>query len=332
MSKVNPPITSVRSIILKNDNIIDRITRSITMLIAPKPYTYDEFPEASHSPSGMKTVEIERVPIRIYNENVVYARRGERELRLQIFVPFFRGKYGRALPLVVYVQGSSWRKQELFLNLPQLSDFSRRGYVLAIVEYRESDCAAYPAQVEDVKDAVRFLKKNAGKYRVDKNKVIMWGDSSGGHIALCTAFSDEAFPVPSASEQDTDVNVLIDYYGPTDIGRMNEVPCTWDHITEESPGGRLIGGLNVLENPDKVYPAVPMNHLSPDKFAPPVLIMHGDKDRIVPFQQSALLYEALVKNGKTCEFVKVKGADHGSSEFWSDSAYDIIEEFIHRHI
>ena len=94
----------------------------------------------------------------------------------------------------------------------------------------------------------------------------------------------------------------------------------------------FFGGVNVLENPDKVKPTVPMNYISADSALPPFLIIHGSKDRLVPFGQSVMLFEALKNAGKTAEFYQLKGADHGGSAFWTESVLDIVEQFITKHL
>ena len=88
--------------------------------------------------------------------------------------------------MVVYVQGSAWFKQEIGYETPQLSPFASKGYVVAVVEYRPSTVAPFPAQIRDTKAAIRFLMKNASTYSIDPEKVVLWGDSSGGHTAAMT--------------------------------------------------------------------------------------------------------------------------------------------------
>lgn len=129
------------------------------------------------------------------------------------------------------------------------------------------------------------------------------------------------------SEYSCKVKGIIDFYGPTDISQMNKVPSTMDHILPESPEGMLIGGFNVLENMQKVAPTIYMNYVSEDVSIPPVLIFHGNKDRLVPFEQSILFYRQLKSKGKEVEFYQLKGADHGGADFWTEEVLNIIDEF-----
>ena len=94
----------------------------------------------------------------------------------------------------------------------------------------------------------------------------------------------------------------------------------------------LIGGAHVLENPDKVKTTVPITYLDKAKETPPFLIIHGNKDRLVPFGQSVLLYEALKQNDKCVVMYKLEGADHGGSAFWTDDVLKLVDDFLREHL
>jgi len=222
----------------------------------------------------------------------------------------------------------------LGLSLPALAEFATRGYVVAIVEYRPSTVAAFPAQVRDTRTALRFLRSHADQFHVDPDRIVLWGDSSGAHTAVLTALTDgeQVYSDEPVGGEPTGVRCVVDYYGPTDISRMNEEPSVQDHIEPTSPEGQLIGGHNVLQRPDLVGPTVLMNHLSPRRSLPPVLIVHGSKDRLVPFGQSVLLHDALVAADSPVELYQLTGADHGGPPFWQDDVLDIVDEFIRRHL
>ena len=113
---------------------------------------------------------------------------------------------------------------------------------------------------------------------------------------------------------------------------MNFYPSVQDHIGPESPEGCVIGGKNVLENPELAEATVPMNYLERDKETPPLLIMHGGSDMLVPFNQSCRLYEKMKELDKTVEFVKLVGANHGFGGFNCEEALDAVEEFIRKYI
>lgn len=296
----------------------------------------EDFPESEELPEGARTVKLKDnygTMIKFY-PGVVYAQRDGQQLCLQIIVPrLIRADVPRKWPLIVFVQGSAWRRQDVFDHLPNLLRMSQRGYVVAIVQYRPSDIAPFPAQAEDAKTAIRFMKKYADRYEADTDKVILWGDSSGGHTALMAGFTGDSAPdTPLYQEYSASVSCIVDWYGPTQIGVMNEYPTAQDHISPDSPEGMVIGGKNVLENRALAEATVPMNYLSEKIKTPPLLIMHGGSDRLVPFNQSCRLFEKMKALGKEVEFVKLVGVDHGFGGFNSDEALDIVEEFIKKYI
>ena len=305
-------------------------------VIRPQQATFAEFPESRSFTSGIKVVQADfSDPAVASILNVEYAKKSGMPLHVHILTPwpFDDGAADRRLPLIVFVQGSAWLKQEMY-NLPQLAQMVKRGYNVAIVEYRPSAVAAFPAQITDTKSAIRFLKKNADKYNIDASKIVLWGDSSGGHTALMTAVTLDANQYDDEG-QDKDpiaLKAVVDYYGPTDISKMNKEPSTWDHMSAKSPEGLFIGGVDVLDNPEKVKPTIPMGYLSRDRRLPPILIVHGSKDRLVPFGQSVMMYDALKKLDKEAVMVQLKGADHGGTPFWSRDMLNLVDDFIRRHL
>ena len=115
---------------------------------------------------------------------------------------------------------------------------------------------------------------------------------------------------------------------------MCERPSTQNHVDPDSPEGMLIGGLNVLENPDKVAPTVVMNHVpeASQRKLPPLLMFHGTKDRLVPFEQSLLLYDKMKQAGQDVTLYRVEGADHGGPAFWAQNVLDLVDEFLKEHL
>lgn len=309
--------------------------------VEPRPVPPQAFPESTWTADGMKVIVADSTPRHgMVMLDVEYAHKSGRPLRLQIIQPPmempanpFEIDTSIRFPLVVFVQGSAWQEQFLGQSLLSLADFATRGYVVAIVEYRPSPVAVFPAQVKDAKSAIRFLRSHADAYHIDPDRVVLWGDSSGARTTLLTyltedepEYSDEPVTEPLG------VACYVDFYGPTDISRMNEEPSIQNHVEPDSPEGQLIGRRNVLEHPDVVAPTIAMNHVSADRPLKPLLMIHGNKDRLVPFAQSVLLYEALVAAGQSVEFYQLKGADHGGPPFWQNPVLDIVEEFIQRQL
>jgi len=303
--------------------------------IEPRDVDYADFPASTRVSEGMKVLQADMKPEHgSAILGVEYARKDGIPLHLQVLLPPMDRESTAVFPLVVFVQGSAWFEQDLGQSLPPLAHFTKRGYVVAIIEYRPSPVASFPAQIRDTGTAIRFLRRKASDFHVDPDRVILWGDSSGGHTTVLTCLTEDEpfFSDEPLDEQPLNIRCFIDYYGPTDISRMNEEPSTQNHIEPASPEGMLIGGVNVLDHPDLVAPTVAMNHISPAPQQRPLLIVHGDKDRLVPFGQSVLLHDALREAGQPVTFFQLKGADHGGPAFWKEEVLNIVDDFIRVNI
>lgn len=288
-------------------------------MIEPVDVPLTEFPPSARTAPGIITVPADLTPR--YGTallDVPYAEKSGMPLHLQVLLPPMTPDSGQTFPCVLYVQGSAWFAQNLGQELPALADVTRRGYVIAIMQYRPSPVAPFPAQVEDTKSAIRFVRDNAARFHVDPDRIALWGDSSGGHTTVHTYLDPEPLGLRCA----------VDFYGPTDVSRMNEEPSIMDHRTPDSPEGMLIGGQPVLERPDLVAPTVAMNAVPTDRRLPPLLIMHGSHDRLVPFGQSVLLYEAMIAAGQPVTLYRLEGSDHGGPAFWQPPILDIVDAFL----
>ena len=309
------------------------------------------------APEGMKCVfgdPKEDASGLVHDE--VYCERDGRELRLQILLPTYTGKLmsreavklgapdlppfaelpNPMYPLIVFIQGSAWNRQDLYKATPRLARYVREGWAVASVEYRESACAIWPAQLIDVKTAIRYMKANADLFGIDKNRVAVLGNSSGGHLALMTAltqgfeeFNDGLYP-----EEDDSVKCCVDLYGPSDLSCINKAPrAKFFNIIpiDMSAEGMLMGGIDLEKHPEVAAKASPVSYVEKGKDYPPFLIMHGDEDGMVPFDQSVRMYNALKENGKQVELYKVLGAGHGI-EFYSDDVMEIIFGFLKKNL
>ena len=302
-----------------------------------KLWTYEEFPEFNEKLDGVKVIETTGDEQGVfYLHDVEYARPGGVPLHLQIVMPASRnrpfdyrgGAQPFALPCFVYVQGSGWFQQYVYANLMQLGRLAARGYVCAIVEYRHSGIAAFPAQARDARNAVRFLRANAAKYGVDPTRVILAGDSSGGHTAMWGGLlhdddtAENLFPGVSA-----EVSGIVNYYGSTSVIAPDSNPIQLRHCLPDSPEGRVMGGQNLLEHPELARALSVECNIDEGTRLAPVLMFHGTKDRTVNCTGSAVLYKRLRETGHPVEFYLLRGADHGGPEFWTDQMLDIVDAF-----
>lgn len=237
-----------------------------------------------------------------------YAKIGEKSLLLDLYLPeTFDGK----LPVIVSVHGGGWANgskagsQGIWL--------AGRGYAVASVGYHLSGEAIFPAQIEDCKAAVRWLRANAEKYHLDAERFGAIGHSAGGHLVsmLGTTGPTKEFDTGDHLEFSSQVQAVCPLSGPTDFLQMDAHAnpfSRFNHNSPNSPESRLIGAP-ITENPDKVAKANPITYVS--EKSPPFLIIHGEADPVVPPHQAQILHEALQKVKVESTLNIVKGAEHG---------------------
>lgn len=308
--------------------------RDMTNYIAPKDYSYKDFPEATDTPEGMQTLKVSLSPSYPHVElNVPYAIKDGITLHLHILTPAGAQGTDTRYPLIMWVQGSAFHKQQLGNRMAAMVEVANHGFVVAMVEYRWAPESPFPAQIKDLKTATRFMLRHAGQYHVDAKRYLAWGDSSGGHTvstAVVTANLQE-FNDEDVTEQPLDYKCCVDFYGPTDISQMNKVPSTQDHITPHSLEGEFFGTNHIYDVPELVQKGNPITYVG-DSPLPPFLIMHGNKDRAVPFQQSVLFYKALKAHHQDVTFYKIDQSDHGTDAFFTPEALEITFSFINNNL
>lgn len=249
--------------------------------------------------------------------DLAYVPDGHDRQKLDLYLPPAQNR----LPLVVWIHGGAFRAGSKD-QCPALW-LLREGYAVASINYRLSQHAIFPAQIEDCKAAVRFLRANAPKYQLDPDRFGVWGASAGGHLAamLGTTSDLRAFDRGAHTTVSSRVHAVVDWFGPTDFTLMNKFPGAMDHDAPDSPESQLIGGP-VQENRDKAQKANPVTYVTAED--PPFLIMHGDKDPLVPVNQSQLLEAALRKAGVPVVLHVIAGAGHG---FQGDEPLRLVREF-----
>ena len=254
--------------------------------------------------------------------NLEYVSGGHERNKLDLYLPEAAGK---PLPLVVWIHGGAWQggSKEGCPALPLL----KKGYAVASINYRLSQHAVFPAQIEDCKAAIRWLRANAKKYHLDAGHIGVWGSSAGGHLVALLGTSGDVKELDGKGvnlDQSSRVQCVVDWFGPTDFTKMGG----W-HDGEKSPEARLIGGP-VQANKEKAAKADPITYVSKDD--PPFLIMHGEQDNTVPINQSELLHAALQKADVDSTFIRVPKAGHGGPGFNSPENTRKIEEFFDKHL
>ncbi len=244
--------------------------------------------------------------------DIAYVKNGHERHQLDLYLP---RKAQEARPVVVWIHGGGWRKGSKN-NCPAVP-LVNRGFVVASINYRLSSHAVFPAQINDCKAAIRWLRANAGKYGINADHIGVWGSSAGGHlVALLGTSGDvqdlEGNPGEHANaDKSSRVQAVCDWFGPTDLLLMNKQagePGTIDHDAVGSPESLLLGSP-LQESADKANRAGPITYVTSDD--PPFLIVHGDQDTLVHWQQSQMLAESLRESKCNVTLRIVPGAGHG---------------------
>lgn len=299
-----------------------------------KEWTYEEYPFFDEDVAGAIRIPTSGDETGTYiHSNVEYANINGVPLHLQIITPQSRNTQNsdKKYPCIVYVQGSAWMKQNINAKLGLLARLAEKGYVIAVVEYRHSGIAPFPAVALDTRNAIRFMKVHASEYSVDGTKLFVGGDSSGGHAAMFSQIIQDddqksnLFPGVNA-----DVKGIISFYGACSMMLEDGMPSTILHHLPESPEGQQMGGVNLREHPELCKKMSVECNIDETTALPPVLMFHGTKDRTINPRVSVVVYNRLKQCGKDVRLYFLEGADHGGSEFWTEDIQKIIMEFI-RH-
>jgi acetyl esterase/lipase len=257
--------------------------------------------------------------------DVEYGTGGGRPLKLHLVKP--KSPAQEPMPVVVYIHGGAWRSGNRDGGVRPLSRLAARGYFGASIEYRLSSEAKFPAQIEDCKAAIRFLRSRAKEYGIDPDRIGVWGPSAGGHLVALLGTSGDVKELEGkggSAEFSSRVQAVVDWFGPTDFLKMGKNKI--DHDAANSPESLLVGGP-IQENKEKVAAANPITYVSKDD--PPFLVIHGDKDDLVPLSQSELFHAALEKAGVPSKLHVVPGAGHG---FGGRELEAMVDEFLDRHL
>jgi acetyl esterase/lipase len=259
------------------------------------------------------------------HRDLAYVSGGHERQKLDLYLP----KDGTNLPLVINIHGGAFKMGSKEQDVPL--GYLTQGYAIASINYRLSQHAIFPAQIEDCKAAVRWLRAHAAEYRLDPQHFAAWGSSAGGHLAamLGTTGDTKEFDVGANLDQSSHVQAVVDYFGPTDFLQMDahRLQNGQLHDPADSPESLLVGGP-IQENKAKSRKADPSAYVT--KNTPPFLICHGDLDPLVPHHQSELLEAALKNAGVPVIFYTVKGAGHGG--FRDPKVADMTREFLGREL
>ena len=275
------------------------------------------------------------LPVGIRMEkDIAYIEGGDESQKLDLYLP--EKAPDKPLPLIVHIHGGGWRAGSKF-PCP-ISVMVLRGYAVASVEYRFSQKAIFPAQIQDCQAAIRWLRANREKYHLDPEHVGVVGGSAGGHLSALvgTSGGKKAFTPIGANEAETDrVQAVCDIYGPADFTTVvqqaeadSNVKNIFQFNTPSDPYSSLIGTR--LDDQPKSKAVSPIHYVSQD--TPPFLILHGTHDALVPYAQSEQLAAALKAKGVEVWLQKLPGSGHGGPAFVRPQVMLLMQNFFDKYL
>ncbi len=258
--------------------------------------------------------------------DVPYVTNGHDKQKLDLYLPAVpKG------PLFVSIHGGAWRagSKSQADGLPMLA----QGYVVASVEYRFSQDAIFPAQIEDCKAAIRWLRAHAKEYGYDPKRIGAWGGSAGGHLVamLATTGNTKEFDVGENLDQSSAIQCGVDLFGPSDFPGW-KAPSTEPMVQRsgnDSALTQLLGGP-MEQKMELARKASPVTWVTKD--AAPLFIMHGTKDPLVGLDQSQTLADKLKAAGCEVTLDIVQDGGHGGPDFFTGDRVPRLLEFLTRHL
>ena len=267
--------------------------------------------------------------------DVAYIEGGDEAQKLDMYLP--EKQSDKLLPLIVHIHGGGWMGGSKF-PCP-VANMAQRGYVVASVEYRFSQKAVFPAQIQDCQAAIRWLRSKHKEYNIDADHVGVVGGSAGGHLSALvgTAGGKKAFPMIGGNEDQSDrVQCVCDIFGPTNFATVmkqaeddRNVRNIFKFNTPSDPYSSLIG-VSLNADKGKTDAVSPIHYVSEE--SPPMLILHGTHDTLVPYAQSEELTVALKAKGVPVWLQTLPNAGHGGPAFAKPAVLNLMVNFFDRHL
>ncbi len=270
-----------------------------------------------------------------FHQDIPYVENGHPRQKLDLYLPPPDERRKRPLPLVIWIHGGAfWAGDKGDHSRARALPLIEEGFAVASINYRLSQHAIFPEPVKDCKAAVRWLRAHAAEFGLDPDRFAAWGESAGAYMSVMLAVTGgvETFGDTPEEKISSRIRCAVDFYGPSDFTVMDEqagqLPGSdTNHDAPDSPESKLLGGP-VQENLDKARAANPITYATGDDA--PLLILHGDKDLLVPHGQSVILAAALKKAGAPVTFRIVKNAGHGDG-FGEEEQRDALK-FLKKHL
>lgn len=271
----------------------------------------------------LKKLDLEKKELEwLYVPDVEYFEYENCKRYLQLIIPYKRNwDENKKYPLVLFIPGSAWHRQEMYNSIPARADLAKRGFAVAVVQYRESELAIFPAQVIDAMNAIRFIPSIAEMFHIDTENIFISGDSSGGHIALLTGLTADYGELDLEHNGSYNINGIISYCAPTDMMLSEGM----------GPIEDLLGTDHVLNVPELAQSASCATYLSKERNIPPILMFHGIQDELVSIKHSRNFFEELRQFNKEVEYYELEHENHCAPTFWGNDVLDIVERFIKKN-
>ena len=231
--------------------------------------------------------------------NITYLRSSTYEDKLDVYVPSADGQH----PTLVYMHGGGWVSRSKEERALYVFPFLEKGWTVVNVEYRMAPVWLAPAAVEDCLCALRWVIQHAKDYKIDTTRIVAMGNSAGGHLALTTGVvpASAGLERQCPGSEDLKVAAILDWYGITDVNELLDGPNTKSYA---------LTWLGNQTNREQIAKRVsPLTYVRAG--LPPIMIIHGDADPIVPYTQSIRLNKALDDAGVPHEFMTIPGGKHG---------------------
>jgi acetyl esterase/lipase len=262
--------------------------------------------------------------------DLVYQEHKSGALKLDLYLP---PEIKTCVPLVIWVHGGGWRGGAKDLAGEHILPAIENGFALASISYRFSDVATFPAQIHDVKAAVRWLRAHAQEYQLDPQRFGAWGASAGGHLVALLGTSGDVAELEGEGnhlDQSSRVQAVCDWFGPANFPTFDEQQND-DRVADDVDSllVHFLGGTP-QDKADLARMASPVHHITEDD--PPLLIMHGDEDNIVPYAQSVELRDAYEQADLEVELVTLQDTGHGGGQFNNPQTSKRIWDFFRKHL
>ncbi len=258
--------------------------------------------------------------------DVSFANAGDLTLKLDLHLPTTSPRS----PIIVWVHGGAWRSGSK-ASMP-LGKLVAAGYAVASVDYRLSTQAKFPAQIHDIKAAIRFLRGHGPDWKLPTNHIVIAGDSAGGHLAALVGVSNGHAELEGTLGNDRNqsaaVQGIVSFYGGANLTTILK-QSTPHGLNVRVPALDLLLGGQPEAVPELARLASPVFHV--DRSDPPLLLLHGDKDPQMPINQAHELMGAYKKLNLPAHMEVVHGAAHGGAAFYDAERMEIVKAFLERH-